>query len=43
MSEVSNIRTRAFLGVIWKMAERVGSKLVSLVVGVILTFYYMFC
>ena len=36
MSETSNIKSKAFSGVIWKMAERIGSQLVSIVVGVIL-------
>lgn len=31
-----NIREKAFSGIIWKMAERMGSQLVSIVVGVIL-------
>ena len=36
MSQTSNIKLKALSGVIWKMAERMGSQLVSIVVGVIL-------
>ncbi len=36
MSETTNIKSKAFSGVIWKMAERIGSQLVSVAVSVIL-------
>jgi len=36
MSETSNIKSKAFSGVIWKMAERMGSQFVSIIVGIIL-------
>ena len=36
MKETLNIKSKAFSGVIWKMAERIGTQLVSIVVGVIL-------
>lgn len=36
MSKASNIKSKALSGVIWKMAERIGSQLVSVIVGIIL-------
>ena len=36
MSQATNIKSKALSGVIWKMAERIGSQLVSVIVGVIL-------
>lgn len=36
MSQTSNIKSKALSGVIWKMTERMGSQIVSIVVGVIL-------
>lgn len=36
MGEESSIKSKAFSGVIWKMAERMGSQIVSVIVGVIL-------
>ena len=36
MNESSSIKAKAFSGVIWKMSERVGSKIISVIVSIIL-------